>query len=103
MSTPRCAQRGCQTAKACDAKSIRRKQFLIILKQIRMKTTKMSLANIQGKLSRTEMKNIMAGSGSGALKCRDGCVPKIGGSGCPTDCECKNKVGSGNIWNCGGY
>ena len=26
-----------------------------------MKTTKMSLANIQGKLSRTEMKNIMAG------------------------------------------
>lgn len=29
-----------------------------------MKTTKMSLANIQGKLSRTEMKNIMAGSGS---------------------------------------
>jgi hypothetical protein len=28
-----------------------------------MKTTKMSLANIQGKLSRTEMKNIMAGSG----------------------------------------
>jgi len=31
-----------------------------------MKTTKMSLANIQGKLSRTEMKNIMAGSGSAA-------------------------------------
>lgn len=30
-----------------------------------MKTKKMSLANIQGKLSRTEMKNIMAGSGSG--------------------------------------
>jgi hypothetical protein len=30
-----------------------------------MKTTKMSLANIQGRLSRTEMKNIMAGSGSG--------------------------------------
>jgi hypothetical protein len=30
-----------------------------------MKTTKMSLANIQGKLSRTEMKNIMAGSGGG--------------------------------------
>ena len=28
-----------------------------------MKTTKMSLANIQGKLSRAEMKNIMAGSG----------------------------------------
>ena len=29
-----------------------------------MKTKKMSLANIQGKLSRTEMKNIMAGSGA---------------------------------------
>ena len=28
-----------------------------------MKTQKMSLANIKGKLSRTEMKNIMAGSG----------------------------------------
>jgi len=30
-----------------------------------MKTTKMSLANIQGKLSRADMKNIMAGSGGG--------------------------------------
>jgi len=30
-----------------------------------METKKMSLANIQGKLSRAEMKNIMAGSGSG--------------------------------------
>lgn len=29
-----------------------------------MRTKKMSLANIQGKLSRTEMKNIMAGSAS---------------------------------------
>lgn len=28
-----------------------------------MKKTKMSLANIQGKLSKTEMKKIMAGSG----------------------------------------
>ncbi len=28
-----------------------------------MQTQKMSLANIKGKLSRTEMKNIMAGSG----------------------------------------
>jgi len=31
-----------------------------------MKTQKMSLANIQGKLSRAEMKNIMAGSGGGS-------------------------------------
>ena len=29
-----------------------------------MQTQKLSLANIKGKLSRTEMKNIMAGSGS---------------------------------------
>ena len=29
-----------------------------------MQTKKISLANIQGKLSRAEMKNIMAGSGS---------------------------------------
>ncbi len=37
-----------------------------------MKRTKMSLANIQGKLSRAEMKNIMAGSGAdcgGASTC----------------------------------
>ena len=30
-----------------------------------METKKMNLANIQGKLSRAEMKNIMAGSGGG--------------------------------------
>ena len=35
-----------------------------------METKKMSLANIKGKLSRTEMKNIMAGSGGG--NCRTG-------------------------------
>ena len=29
----------------------------------------MSLATIQGKLSRAEMKNIMAGSGSGTFSC----------------------------------
>ena len=34
-----------------------------------MKTEKMSLANIQGKLSRTEMRNIMAGSGKNCPKC----------------------------------
>jgi len=33
-----------------------------------MKSKKMSLANIQGKLSRAEMKNIMAGSGTGNCK-----------------------------------
>lgn len=39
-----------------------------------MKATKMSLANIQGKLSRSEMKNIMAGSGSVAVQKRCACV-----------------------------
>lgn len=34
-----------------------------------MQTQKMSLANIQGKLSRNEMKNIMAGSGAPTYKC----------------------------------
>jgi hypothetical protein len=33
-----------------------------------MKTTKMSLATIQGKLSRAEMKKIMAGSGGAFCK-----------------------------------
>jgi|GEM_PF-2240619 len=31
-----------------------------------MKTLKMSLENIQGKMSRKEMRNIMAGSGGGS-------------------------------------
>jgi hypothetical protein len=35
-----------------------------------MQTKKMSLANIQGKLSRSEMKNIMAGSSY--TRCRNG-------------------------------
>ena len=42
-----------------------------------MQTQKMSLANIQGKLSRSEMKNIMAGSGS----CYS-CNSSNGGSSC---------------------
>ncbi|MEO7048606.1 MAG: hypothetical protein ABI091_25120 [Ferruginibacter sp.] len=37
-----------------------------------MKTNKMSLANIQGKLSRAEMKNIMAGS-EGGTSCSEEC------------------------------
>lgn len=41
-----------------------------------METKKMSLANIQGKMSRAEMKNIMAGSNEGCLvQCPDG--PRI--------------------------
>jgi hypothetical protein len=41
-------------------------QLLLTLKFKKMQTQKMSLANIQGKLSRDEMKKIMAGS--------DGCL-----------------------------
>lgn len=38
-----------------------------------METKKMSLANIKGKLSRAEMKNIMAGSGDSVVCiCTDG-------------------------------
>lgn len=33
-----------------------------------MQTQKMNLANIKGKLSRAEMKNIMAGSGGGGCR-----------------------------------
>ena len=50
-----------------------------------MKTKKMSLANIQGKLSRNEMKNIMAGSGT---KC------DFGHLSCSTSQECA-QVGKG--------
>ena len=45
----------------------------------------MSLANIQGKLSRAEMKNIMAGSGSGVADLGWGtcCINgDCGGEGC---------------------
>ena len=37
---------------------------------MKMKTEKMSLANIQGKLSRTEMKKVMAGSGKCYVWCK---------------------------------
>ncbi len=46
-----------------------------------MKTTKMSLANIKGKLSRDEMKKIMAGSGGG-----DTCTAHYGA--CCTSSQC---------------
>ena len=53
-----------------------------------MKTTKMSLANMQGKLSRMEMKNIMAGSGEGF--------------GDSSSCSSKKCSDSVNNINCGG-
>lgn len=45
-----------------------------------MKTVKISLANIQGKLSRVEMKSIMAGSGDYKTCTKD--------SDCNTGCRC---------------
>ena len=54
-----------------------------------MQTQKMSLANITGKLSRAEMKNIMAGSsdGCGGAACGGGgnytCSMTINGCACP--------------------
>jgi hypothetical protein len=66
-----------------------------------MKTTKMSLATIQGKLSRAEMKKIMAGSGSYGDKCGASCKPLS--NNCPSTCTCENKTSSGNLWTCGGY
>ncbi len=60
-----------------------------------MKRTKMSLANIQGKLSRAEMKNIMAGSGGGGggNQCNVYCGT---GSGQSCDSTCPNCVDAGN-------
>jgi hypothetical protein len=52
-----------------------------------METKKMSLANLQGKLSRAEMKNIMAGSGgtscnqNGMALCFGPCTFSGGGGG----------------------
>ncbi len=48
-----------------------------------MKTQKMSLANIQGKITRAEMKNIMAGSGSGSSYCGT-----YSCGSCPAACAC---------------
>ena len=55
-----------------------------------MQTQKMSLANIKGKLSRVEMKKIMAGSDRTCFTCTAG--QKEWGYGCPSplrsDCTC---------------
>ena len=69
-----------------------------------MQTTKMSLANIQGKLSRTEMKNIMAGVGDETIGGQDcltefsydcGYAPSLGCCS-PNRCEA-NATNSGTI------
>lgn len=54
-----------------------------------MQTKKMSLANMEGKLSRTEMKNIMAGTGGN--QCNVYCTLN---SQC--DSTCSNCVDAGN-------
>jgi hypothetical protein len=69
------------------------KTILVTVKFKKMETTKMSLANIQGKLSRAEMKNIMAGSGA---------CP-YGHLSCSTNTDCGNInagvcCGSGCCW-----
>ncbi len=62
-----------------------------------MKTTKMSLANIQGKLSRTEMKNIMAGAATicWVTTCNPASLNSSGFGTCPGDpggrCTCDEK------------
>ncbi len=67
-----------------------------------MKTQKMSLANIQGKLSRAEMKNIMAGSGSGCILTFYVCPDPIFDRCCDSYLECRFD-GSTNKWRCGNY
>jgi len=57
-----------------------------------MKTEKMSLANIKGKLSRSEMRTVMAGSGAGCTKCTK---PGQMGNECSSSQICVNYVGTG--------
>lgn len=58
----------------------------------------MSLVNIQGKLSRTEMKNIMAGSGSCSASCNYGSTPGTCKvcveQWCLGRCYCSNGMGT---------
>lgn len=64
-----------------------------------MGITKMSLANIQGKLSRTDMKNIMAGktsgtcSGSCAVGTTAGTCKVCTETWCAGNCYCSNGIG----------
>lgn len=67
-----------------------------------MKTQKMSLANIQGKLSRDEMKNIMAGGDEEGIgyscQCSDG--HSAGMQSCDNyDCWCVQQR-YGTVKNC---
>jgi len=71
-------------------KTIGRYLFLKQLILFKMKTAKMSLATMQGKMSRVEMKSIMAGSGV---------IIASGGQCCWADTNtCSKCVGGG--WSC---
>ncbi|MGF2413632.1 MAG: hypothetical protein ACQUYJ_14975, partial [Ferruginibacter sp.] len=63
-----------------------------------METKKMSLANMQGKMSRTEMKNIMAGSGSACAPNGQSCPDKYG---TPDGCCGKCVKSSLGFYSCG--
>lgn len=67
------------------------KTIFLHFKLRKMQTQKMSLVNIQGKLSRSEMKNIIAGSGSST-----GCFTN--GTACGGGKTCKS---SGTSCLCG--
>ena len=64
------------------------KTIFLILKNKKMETKKMSLANITGKLSRGEMKNIMAGTTTTCAPDGQSC-PNAGGNpdGCCGTCK----------------
>ncbi|MDP1844411.1 MAG: hypothetical protein Q8K64_13420 [Sediminibacterium sp.] len=65
-----------------------------------MKTQKMSLANIQGKLSRAEMKNIMAGSGA-VCHVNKPCTLHAEGQNYTGVCDAGFGGGSGGWMACG--
>ncbi len=87
-------------AKACDAKGDRHKQFLLILNLKKMETKKMSLANIQGRLSRKEMKNIMAGSGGAKCDslCSGPCTVTCPGGSTAGSCHRNSSSGICYCW-----
>jgi hypothetical protein len=58
----------------------------------------MSLANIQGKMSRMEMRNIMAGSGGGS-SCSDTLCTKDSDC-CPADPHCRTIPNWSNLKAC---
>jgi hypothetical protein len=66
-----------------------------------MEIKKMSLAAIQGKLSRAEMKNIMAGSGGSVCSTGLSCTLYVGSTPYPGTCEAGWGGGSGAYIACG--